>query len=145
MTFNQHLIKNKKKIIRLKSRNLNNSSVIALILVETYYRKWIFRLFEYIYWIVSSDIEVTIGLSQIKVKYIKTLKGLNAFQKVKYIIYMESYIDNYFLVKQYIDKNINTGCNDTKLICRTYNGIQVSKHYIEFFENAKSYVDSVKC
>lgn len=143
MTFDEYLISKKDDIIMLKYRKLNDANVLALMLVETYYRKPLFRFSEYLYWVLSGDSEVSIGLSQMKVKYIKTFRNLNMIERAKYIIKLESYIENYFLIEQYISKNLNIDISDDKSICRHYNGLNVNNHYIECFKDAKLYVKSI--
>ena len=143
MTFDEYLISKKNDIIMLKYRKLNDANVLALMLVETYYRKPLFRFYEYLYWVLSGDSEVSIGLSQMKAKYIKTFRNLNMIERAKYIIKLESYIENYFLIEQYISKNLNIDISDYKSICRYYNGLNVNNHYIECFKDAKLYVKSI--
>lgn len=142
MTFNQYINSKKYDIIRLKRRKLNDVNVISLIMVETYYRKPIFRCCEYIYWILTGDKEVSIGLSQMKSKYIKTFQNLNLLQRIKYIVALESYNENYFIVEQYLRKKIGSSADD-ELICKCYNGLNVNTHYIECFKSAKLYIDSI--
>lgn len=143
MTFNQYLISKKNDISRLKYKKLDNANILALILVETYYRKPLFRFIEYIYWLISGNSEVTIGLSQMKVKYIKTFNNLNIFQRAKYIISLESYISNYFLVKSYLNQNPKLDLDNDYCICKYYNGINSTEHYIRCFKDAKVYINLI--
>lgn len=144
MTFRNYLISKKSEIYLLKYRKLNNPNVIALILVESYYRKPLFRVIEYLYWIISGSNEMTLGLSQMRARYIKTLKNLNMMQRVKYVIKLESYINNYFLVESYLNKNKKLDFNDDYSICKYYNGTNSSKHYIRSFKEAKLYIKIIQ-
>lgn len=140
MNFNQYINGKQNEILSLKLMNLNNINVISLIMVETYYRKPLFRYCEYVYWIITGNDKISIGLSQMKVKYIKTLKNIKFIQRIKYIYLLESYKENYFLVEKYL-KEYNVDSNtDDEAICKIYNGPNVSSHYIENFKIAKKYI-----
>lgn len=142
ITFRKYLISQEGIILQLKRRNLKNTDVIALIIVETYYRKPLFRLLEYLYWIISGDDDITLGLSQLKVRYIKTLSNLGILGRVKSILKLESYVNNYFLVEGYLNiKNMMYA--DDNSICKFYNGEDSSSHYIRMFKEVKLYVKTL--
>lgn len=141
MTFYDHLIKNTELIKFFKCKNLNDSNIIAILLVETYYRPLYFRLFEYLYWVITGNKNITVGLAQIKISYIKQLQNLCWLERLKFITSLESYIQNYILIKQYIDTNPNLK-NDLD-ICKYYNGKNVNKSYILNFKHAKLYINSL--
>lgn len=142
ITFRKYLISQEGIILQLKRRNLKNTDVIALIIVETYYRKPLFRLLEYLYWIISGDDDITLGLSQLKVRYIKTLANLGILGRVKSILKLESYVNNYFLVEGYLNiKNMMYA--DDNSICKFYNGEDSSSHYIRMFKEVKLYVKTL--
>lgn len=142
MTFNNHLTKNKHIIKTLKFKELNDPNIISILLIETYYRSIFFRTFEYLYWILTGDKKITIGLAQMKVMYIKQLKDLNFLERIKFVIRLESYIENYILIKQYLD--INKSLKNDIDICKYYNGIDTNRYYIINFKYAKKYVSSIK-
>lgn len=142
MTFDDHLVRNKNVIKLLKLKKLNDPNVIAILLLETYYRKIFFRIVEYLYWIITGNNKITIGLAQMKVMYIKQLKNLTFLERINFVLRLESYVENYFLIKQYID--INTNLKDDIDICKYYNGINANVYYIINFKYAKKYVLSIK-
>lgn len=142
LTFKKYLISQRDRILQLKNRNLNNVDVIALIIVETYYRKPLFRLLEYLYWIISGDDDITLGLSQLKVRYIKTLSTLDVLGRVNSILKLESYVNNYFLVEGYLNRK-NMMYADDNYICKFYNGEDSSSDYIRNFKEAKLYVKAL--
>lgn len=141
MTFYNHLTKNTELIKFLKGKNLNQPNVLAILLIETYYRPLYFRLFEYLYWVITGNNNITIGLSQIKVSYIKQLQNLGWVKRLKFIENLESYIQNYILIKQYLDANSNLKSDLD--ICKYYNGKKVSKSYVYNFKHAKIYINSL--
>ena len=142
LTFRKYLISQGDRILQLKRRNLKNTNVIALIIVETYYRKPLFRLLEYLYWIISGDDNITLGLSQLKVKYIKNFSNLGIWGRVNSILKLESYVNNYFLVEGYLNRK-NVMYADDNAICKFYNGENSSSHYIRNFKQAKLYVKTL--
>lgn len=140
--FRKYLTSQEGEILQLKCRNLKNVNVIALIIVETYYRKLLFRLLEYLYWVISGNNEITLGLSQLKARYIKTFSKLSIFQRFNSILKLESYVNNYFLVESYLNKN-NMMYADDNSICKFYNGEASSIHYMRNFKEAKSYIKTL--
>lgn len=138
-----HIQKMIKQIIMLKDNNRENSCVIAFIIVELYFRPLKYRVMEYIYWIITGDLEISLGLAQIKVKNNDCIDNSSTYLRLKSIRNLESFIYNYDSVETYL-KNDYIYYKDDLEICKKYNGKNCGSTYITYYTYAKMRIEEIQ-
>lgn len=123
--------------------NREDSTIIALLLLESYFRPIKWRLIEYIYWIITGDLDITLGIAQIKVKNNSLLNNDNILSRIKSIRNLESFKYNYDSIKVYLNKSPISKINIVE-ICKYYNGEDVEGFYVNYFVFAKSEIKRMK-
>lgn len=139
-----HLKKITKSVLKLsKGRNNNVSiNILSLLAIESYFRPIDKRVAEYLYWILTGNNSVTIGIAQIKVSINYLLATRSIFCRMKSIIKLESFQYNYYLVESLLDNSAINNKEDAE-VCKYYNGINVDTTYIDYFKFAKQYIYSI--
>lgn len=136
--FERHFVEISPLIKKLIHSKRDSFVVLALLVVESYFRPYGLRLLEYIYWTFMLFIRrksvdnISLGLAQIKYKYWRMI-GFPKSNWVRDLKTMESPYYNYDCCKAYLLKHCkNYEKLDYSNILKIYNG-DYSKYYLKLF------------
>ena len=133
---------NSQLVYNLFKSGRNDINIIALILCESYFRKSLDRLIEYIAMPIlfvfrkKRFSKLSIGIGQIQLKHWENIQekqspiSINSFQK-----YLSTF-ENYDLLKMRVEENLGNDFSDSKLIA-FHTGETRSFHY-KLFQELKS-------
>jgi len=119
-------------------------NVIALILCESYFRKDVDRFIEYcampvLFFINKKRFErLSIGIGQIQIRHwIKIKQPQSPFSIKSYSSYF-SILENYDVLKELIQSNLDKGYNDSKLIA--FHTGETRKYHFSLFQELKTLI-----
>lgn len=138
-----HIQKMITKIIELIDSGRNDSIVITFLVLESYFRPFGWRILEYIYWTLTGNLDISLGIAQLKAKNNILFNNNNFLSRLKNIKKLESFKYNYDIINLYLKKAIRYSM-DEKQICKYYNGECVGIFYVTYFMYAKNQVDNIK-
>lgn len=141
MMIQKHIDNNRSIIYGLVKRGYDDENIISLILVETYFRTFEFRILEYLYWILFKDNSLTLGLAQINMNNIPFIKDKKRLKFIKYIHYLESPKVNYELIQLFLKKH---NIDSDEELCKYYNGKETTYEYVSHFKYCKAYLKKLK-
>ena len=133
----------KTKITRLIRSGRSDTTIIAFLMLESYFRPLKYRTLEYVYWSITGDLDTSLGLAQIKAKNNLLLNNNNIFSRIKDVKKLESFEYNYDCIDLYINKDIRY-CSDDVELCKFYNGEYVTMSYINYYKFAKVQIENIK-
>ncbi|MBK5252918.1 MAG: hypothetical protein JJE03_00355 [Peptostreptococcaceae bacterium] len=131
------------KIMMLIKSGKYDTNIITFLVLESYFRPLKHRALEYIYWCITGNQNISLGLSQIKVKNNSLIDNKSLISRIKNIIHLEGYGYNYICINLYINANCKQYKDDSDL-CKCYNGEYVSMSYIKYFSYAKKQIEIIK-
>lgn len=123
--------------------NKEDSTITSFLLLESYFRPIKWRVIEYIYWVITGDLEITLGIAQIKVKNNSLLDNSNILSRIKSIRNLENFKYNYDGIKRYLNKS-NINKDNIVEICKYYNGEDAKGFYVNYFVFAKNEIEKMR-
>lgn len=131
ISLKKHFVSWENNILFLRGKGKNNSIIISILILETYFRPLDFRIIEILAWLITDNKDMTLGLSQLKVSTWNNMPSFNNKNIIRRIIALSSCETNYDAIYYYLVKN-KVDLNNIDSVAFFYNGKDCRKSYIYF-------------